>query len=26
MHAVSHLHDGWISGYSGADWTFDGQS
>jgi hypothetical protein len=25
-HVVAHLHDGWTFDYSGADWTFDGQS
>jgi hypothetical protein len=25
-HAVVHLHDGLTFDYSGADWTFDGQS
>jgi hypothetical protein len=25
-HVVAHLHDGFAFDYSGADWTFDGQS
>ena len=26
VHAVAHLPDAWTFDYSGADWTFDGQS